>query len=341
MTTVLTDNAHYSAIASAIRGKNGTQATYAPSEMAAAIAAIPTGGGASLGSKSIDTNGTYSASDDGFDGYDVVNVNVSGGSGDISGLIERTATSIYDGSASFVASFAMYSFSTLREVSFPNCTTVGSSAFYDCTLLSNVSIPKCTTIGSYAFYRCSSLPEITVPSCTNIGVAAFQSCGRLSRVNAPLVTYIGSWAFSRCYSLQEVDMRGCQIIEVSAFASCSRLKSAPFPNLRSIWSWAFYGCYRMSYAVMGSATLIGSNAFGQCSVLESLYLTGASRVPELSYNAFYGTPIGGYSTTLGRYGSIFVPESLYSNFIAASSYWSSVSSRIVSMTAEEIAALDF
>lgn len=44
MATVLTDNAHYTAIANAIRAKNGSSDTYTPSQMAAAIAAIPTGG---------------------------------------------------------------------------------------------------------------------------------------------------------------------------------------------------------------------------------------------------------------------------------------------------------
>lgn len=46
MAIVTTDNQHYSAIANAIRAKNGLTTTYLPSEMAAAITALPTGGGA-------------------------------------------------------------------------------------------------------------------------------------------------------------------------------------------------------------------------------------------------------------------------------------------------------
>jgi len=42
---VTTDNANYAAIADAIRAKNGTDQTYTPAAMAAAIAAIETGGG--------------------------------------------------------------------------------------------------------------------------------------------------------------------------------------------------------------------------------------------------------------------------------------------------------
>lgn len=45
MANKITNTQYYSAIANAIREKNGEQTTYRPSEMAAAITAIPTGGG--------------------------------------------------------------------------------------------------------------------------------------------------------------------------------------------------------------------------------------------------------------------------------------------------------
>lgn len=43
MATGLTDSAHYQAIANAIRGKNGSNETYVPAEMARAISLIETG----------------------------------------------------------------------------------------------------------------------------------------------------------------------------------------------------------------------------------------------------------------------------------------------------------
>lgn len=45
MAIITTDNQHYSDIAAAIRGKNGLTTQYKPAEMAAAITALPTGGG--------------------------------------------------------------------------------------------------------------------------------------------------------------------------------------------------------------------------------------------------------------------------------------------------------
>jgi hypothetical protein len=53
-------------------------------------------------------------------------------------------------------------------------------------------------------------------------------------------------------------------------------------------------------------------------------------VPTLSTNVFDSTPIGGYSTSAGQYGSVYVPASLYNDFIVAEN-WSSISSRIVSV----------
>lgn len=45
MAIVTTDNTNYTNIAAAIRAKNGTETQYTPSEMAAAITALPSGGG--------------------------------------------------------------------------------------------------------------------------------------------------------------------------------------------------------------------------------------------------------------------------------------------------------
>lgn len=48
MAIVTTDNQYYTAIADAIRSKNGSSTLYKPAEMASAITALPTGGGGSL-----------------------------------------------------------------------------------------------------------------------------------------------------------------------------------------------------------------------------------------------------------------------------------------------------
>lgn len=74
MGKVLVEESSLSGIGSAIRQKNGTNTTYKPSEMAAAIAAIS--GTATLGTKSVVANGSYAASGDNLDGYSSISVNV-------------------------------------------------------------------------------------------------------------------------------------------------------------------------------------------------------------------------------------------------------------------------
>lgn len=64
-----------SAIAAAIRSKNGESTVYKPAEMAQAILDIPTGGAPVIESKSITENGTYTAPT-GVDGYNPVTVAV-------------------------------------------------------------------------------------------------------------------------------------------------------------------------------------------------------------------------------------------------------------------------
>lgn len=64
-------------IANAIRAKGGTSAQLTfPNEFVAAINAISGGGGSTLVTKTITENGTYTATDDGANGYSEVTVNV-------------------------------------------------------------------------------------------------------------------------------------------------------------------------------------------------------------------------------------------------------------------------
>ena len=76
MANVLVSETSMTAIANAIRSKNGTQNTYTPSQMPQAISEIEGGGSATLIDKNISANGTYNASSDSADGYKKVVVNV-------------------------------------------------------------------------------------------------------------------------------------------------------------------------------------------------------------------------------------------------------------------------
>ena len=240
--------------------------------------------------------------------------------------------------------------SSLASVSFPACTSVGSSAFYGCTKLTSVSFPACTSIANNAFYGCSRLTTVDFPACTFVAMSAFDYCSSLTSVNFPACTSVGGSAFGHCLSLTSANFPICTSVGISAFNNCLSLTSANFPACTSIGVAAFYGCSSLtsvSFPVCTSignsafgyctkltsvsfpaCTSIGNNAFNKCYNLISLYLTGSAVCTLSNSNAFASTPIGGYSTSAGQYGNIFVPASLV-DIYRSSTNWTYFSSRIV------------
>lgn len=115
------------------------------------------------------------------------------------------------------------------------------------------------------------------------------------------------------------------------FAYCSFLSTVSFPICSTIGTYAFFSCFSLTTASFPKCTaIVGTYAFGYCFNLVSLYLMGSSVVTLDNSVAFvfYSSPIGGYSTSAGRYGSVFVPASLLSAYETAPN-WSVISSRIV------------
>lgn len=170
-------------------------------------------GGLDVKTKEITTNGKYIAVDEGFDGYDKLNINVPV-TGFQSMFLNTNQTGLYSaresyiftvmdvnldnlidnyiqnsvdftqymGTVNFVGPYAFYNCSTLKQVWFSNCNTIGNSAFQDCTFLNQISFPTCTTIGDYAFYGCQTLQKATFPKCETIGHYAFYNCPSLTRL---------------------------------------------------------------------------------------------------------------------------------------------------------------
>ena len=119
-----------------------------------------------------------------------------------------------------------------------------------------------------------------------------------------------------------------QSVGSCAFAICTKLTAVSFPNCTSIGDSAFYYCDNLTVVSFPNCINIGSYAFARCLNLKSLYLTGSSICKLSNSNAFSYTPIGGYSTSAGTYGSIYVPTSLLTSYKAATN-WTYFSSRFV------------
>lgn len=140
---------------------------------------------------------------------------------------------------------------------------------------------------------------------TTINDGAFYGCSNLTSVNLPNVTFVGNYAFGSCLNLTTVNLPKVTWIANSAFTSCINLSTIKLPRV----------------------TTIQTGAFISCSNLLSLYLLGNS-IPNLDLNAFYYTPFSSDASIEGVYGSIYVPASLYNNYLITSN-WSDYSERIV------------
>ena len=174
------------------------------------------------------------------------------------------------------------------------------------TVAGEIERSDVTVVGAAAFYSCSSLTTASFPSCTTIEASAFYSCFSLTTISFPVCTSIGTGAFYTCIYLTSVSFPSCTLIGVSAFYSCRRLTTISFPSCASISGSAFASCYN----------------------LISLYLMNSSVCALGNSNAFGRTPIGGYSTSAGQYGSIYVPSSLLTTYQTATN-WIYFSSRFV------------
>ena len=229
-----------------------------------------------------------------------------------------------------IGTYAFNYQSKMSLISCPKVETISGSAFYNCTSLTAINCPSCVSIGVDAFYGCSNLSIANFSSCTSIRASTFCKCSNLSIASFPMCTIVSSYAFAYCSALTSVSFPACITIEGNAFAYCSALTIASFPSCTSIGTGAFSDCTSLTTISFPACTYIGNSAFRYCFNLVSLYLTSVSSVPQLGVHAFVSTPIDGYSAVAGRYGSVYVPASLYASFLTATR-WSAISARIVSV----------
>lgn len=261
-----------------------------------------------------------------------------------------------------VPSYLFSGMSKLTYVNINGASSINDNAFYNCTSLSEISIvtpsnPHYVVMtGQHTFGGCSSLTVnlptqvsfpypvtqgpyvalswvygIRLPSCTSLCSSAFQSC-QLVSFYAPLVNEVPTQCFKDCHYLADVSMPACTTVNAAAFQNCygSDFTSIELPECTVVSDVAFQSCSGLATVRVPKCTAIGGYAFSDCRMLTSLYLTSVSGVTTLTDNGawFSTTPIGGYSTYAGKYGSVYVPKSLVTAFKAASG-WSSISSRIV------------
>ncbi|MBC2727058.1 InlB B-repeat-containing protein [Desulfosporosinus sp.] len=169
----------------------------------------------------------------------------------------------------------------LKNVYFPNVTTIGSYAFYRNVYLTTVNIPAATSIGAYAFYL-SGITTADFPAVASIGDSAFAHCYQLSSVNFPVATSIGNNGFRQPYALTTVNFPKVISIGDEAFSVSNNLKTANFPVATSIGVDAFNGSGLIN-ANFPRVETIGAEAFNQADLTTANFPVATS----MGESAFY------------------------------------------------------
>lgn len=266
--------------------------------------AIKGGGGVQpSGSINISANGTFDVS-----AFADAIVNVPGADEIMQRIISGSTIQLYDANVLSISERACASNLCIGAIDLPNCTNIGSSAFSYCSRLSMVNLPKIEYINNNAFAYCSSLASFSASTLITIRNSVFQDCKGMSIFDCPNVEAMGNFCF----------------------ANCSKLQSIYLPKVSGILFATFSYCSEMSTAYLGKVSTFMASVFYGCRKLVSLYLPG-SFCALSSSNAFYSTPIAGYTaSTGGIYGSVFVPASLVDTYKTAD-IWSLFADRITAI----------
>lgn len=207
--------------------------------------------------------------------------------------------------------------------------------FEGCSKLKTVFSPSVSYISSKVFQNCSVLSEIDLPNLKNISANYnFQSCKALSFIGfSSLITINGSYNFSTCTQLLHFSFPNLTTISGNGnFYGCSNLFDAVFPNYSytSVTGSMFDKCSSLSLVSFGITSRIsGTYMFRGCYHLISLFFLGSSVcvLGNTIASMFGSTPVSNYSTSAGRWASIFVPQSLLASYKAATN-WTTISSKI-------------
>lgn len=272
-------------IANAIRAKKGTSNSINAQNFSSEIASIPSGGGeATLITKNITANGTYTASADNADGYSKVTVNVPIPSFTTQ---EKTVTPTkqtqevtpdtgYNGLSKVTVNPIPNNYIEPKgNIAITQNTATGTTLDVSqyATATVNVQSPLSVKFNQIVNRTIETLTANDLAGVTVIGDCAFEYCEDLRTVEIPEnITKIGLYAFDNCTSLSGnhdhplIIPDSVETISYSAFSSCLLLEDIIIgEGITAIGSYAFSNCRslnRVRIKAITPPTLANINAFG-------------------------------------------------------------------------------
>lgn len=201
----------------------------------------------SLGTKTITVNGTYNASNDNYDGYSSVTVNVP--------TVSEPYLEYEIAQISSTSSVIRPSRTTSRLIPLSGFTTIDSYCFaraylYNTAISGTATFTDLENIASeyscYFMFSNSTITGISCPALTrvtgNYAMAYIASNSQVSMFNFPLLQAVGpsalTYAFANCTNLTTGVFPALNSITSSGvfrntFAGCTNLASLSFPALTS------------------------------------------------------------------------------------------------------------
>lgn len=173
MANVMISDRHLENIAQAIRYKNGTNKTYKPREMAAAIRGISTS------STVIDAS--------------------------LKDYIEKDLAGSLTVDCDYVGKYAFAYMNDITAFSSNTATSVKENAFYMDDQLYSVNLPNVSNVEKYAFSNCKNLNEIYMPNVSTILLNGFTNIGA-ETLEFPVLENLNTLAISDCPNLTKVDL---------------------------------------------------------------------------------------------------------------------------------------
>jgi hypothetical protein len=319
--------------------------------MAAAIEAIPSGGGVSKG------YGAALASYNTLPGNTPTPVDTFDMSADD---IEDAAPTVSGTASKYIGWFAFYHNPSIRDVVVPDGTTIGSGAFIESSLRSFA----CESGGTWSIDPSSNYDTMMYET-KNSGrggagyMSPFSGARNLTTLDltgldsTSLNTLFDQGkAFQNCKQLQNIILPSTTInnMEQGTFASCSALTSLVFPSLKEIRFNAnyqanepFIWCTMLETVDLGpdityidgdnNVSAYRGGLFGsRCYSLKKLIIRNTSQVATLTaarlFNAYNDSSTGGVLSSDFR---IYVPDDLVDAYKAASN-WSAYAAYIVPLS---------
>jgi len=299
MANILVERNSLSDIADSIRAKNGTQTTYKPSEMAAAIDALPSGGITPTGELEITANGTYDVTQ-----YASAEVDVPQ-----SGITPTGTISITQNGTVDVTQYANASVNVPTGGSTLGTKTITENGTYNAASDSLDGYSSVTVnVSGGSGYTAADFADASKPT----GAYVFDN------VTFPADTawFAGRTAITKIFGTNYNETGN----RTGTFRDMTGIQYAVFPKLTKMYNSFLYGCSNLGAVDWLGGSTGGSFIWANCAKLATMVIRKTDGVSALgASNGLNNTPFASGKSG----GTLYVPADLISAYQSASN-WSTI-----------------